>query len=111
MQKRLETVAEFVAIANTDELKPGECKVVEAMGREIALYNVNGVFYATDNSCQHQGGPLGEGDLNGKIVTCPWHAWEYDVTTGENTFNADCKLETLEVEIEGDKIKVRFQDS
>ncbi len=55
-------MAEFITIANQDELKPGECKIVEARGKTLALYNVEGTFYATDNTCLHQGGPLGDGD-------------------------------------------------
>ena len=49
-------------------------------GRVIALFNVDGTFYALDGVCPHQGGPLGQGTLEGCIVTCPWHGWQFDVT-------------------------------
>ena len=55
---------------------------LKAEGIEIALFNVGGMFHAIGNTCCHRGGPLGEGSLDGKIVTCPWHGWEFDVTTG-----------------------------
>jgi nitrite reductase (NADH) small subunit len=71
-------VAEFVTVADLSELKPGECKTVEADGRAIAIFNVAGVVYALENVCLHQGGPLGDGDLDGNVVTCPWHGWQYN---------------------------------
>jgi nitrite reductase/ring-hydroxylating ferredoxin subunit len=76
-------MAEFVKVAKTSDLKPGKAKILKAKGKEIALYNVDGKFYATQNECTHEGGPLGEGDLDGKVVTCPWHASMFDVTTGK----------------------------
>ena len=53
-------------------------------GKEIALFCKGGTFYAIDNLCPHEGGPLGDGELDGAIVTCPWHGWQFDVTTGKN---------------------------
>jgi nitrite reductase/ring-hydroxylating ferredoxin subunit len=55
----------------------------EVGGKSIALFNVDGVFYAIDNTCTHRGGPLSEGVLDGKEVTCPWHGAVFDVTTGQ----------------------------
>jgi nitrite reductase/ring-hydroxylating ferredoxin subunit len=71
-----------VKIATTDEVPPGHGKALWAGGRLIALFNVNGTFYAIDNECPHSGGPLGEGSLKGNVVSCPWHLWQYDVTSG-----------------------------
>ena len=64
------------------DIAPGESTIVEAGEREIAVFNVDGTFYAIENTCCHRGGPLGEGELEGAVVTCPWHGWEFDVTTG-----------------------------
>lgn len=91
-----------------DALRPGECKVVEARKRQIALYNVDGTFYATDNLCLHKGGPLGDGELDGKIVTCPWHRWEFDVTTGENRRDQCTKVECFETQVYGDHVQVKL---
>ena len=96
----------FVKVASLADLKPGKAMTVSVNGVEIALYNVGGKIYATDNTCVHQGGPLGEGVLVGEIVSCPWHMWEYNVRTGENVGNSSIKLTTYPVEIEGDDIKV-----
>lgn len=73
----------FVKIAKSDEIQPGQGKMVEVDGKKIALFNVDGAFYAIDNTCTHRGGPLAEGLLNGNEVTCPWHGAVFDVTTGE----------------------------
>ena len=76
-------MAGFVKLAKTDEVAPGQGKMVEVEGKKIALFNVEGSFYAIDDICTHRGGPLSEGSLEGKQVTCPWHGARYDVTTGE----------------------------
>jgi len=97
---------EFVTVADLSELKPGDCKTVEADGRTIAIFNVAGAVYALDNVCLHQGGPLGDGDLDGDIVTCPWHGWQYNVCTGELCGDAASRVATYAVKIEGSAIKV-----
>ena len=99
-------MAEYVTVAKVSDLAAGSGKVVEVNGQSVALFNVNGSFYAIDNTCRHRGGPLGEGSLEGNVVTCPWHMWEYDVTTGELTANRDVKVASYPVQVEGDEIKV-----
>jgi nitrite reductase/ring-hydroxylating ferredoxin subunit len=74
-------------VAEAGELAEGQGRVVDVEGRTLALFNVAGTFYAMDNACAHRGGPLGEGDLEGCLVICPWHAWRWDVTTGRNANN------------------------
>jgi nitrite reductase/ring-hydroxylating ferredoxin subunit len=96
----------FVKVASTSDLKQGTAMTVAVNGIDIALYNVGGKIYATDNTCLHQGGPLGEGILEGEVVTCPWHMWEYNVCTGEKVGNASIKVTTFPVEVEGTDIKV-----
>ena len=75
-------MAGFVKVAKTNEVAPGQGKMVEVSGKKIALFNVEGSFYAIDDTCTHRGGPLSEGVLEGKQVTCPWHGARFDVTTG-----------------------------
>ncbi|MDR3677057.1 MAG: Rieske 2Fe-2S domain-containing protein [Acidobacteriota bacterium] len=96
----------FVKVANTSDLKPGSAMTVVVNGIDIALYNVGGKIFATDNTCVHQGGPLGEGILDGEVISCPWHMWEYNVCTGEHVQNKSIKLSTYPVEVEGADIKV-----
>ncbi|MGH7820717.1 MAG: Rieske (2Fe-2S) protein [Candidatus Binatia bacterium] len=76
-------MAGFVKVAKTGDLAPGQAKMVEVSGKKIALFNVEGTYYAIDDTCTHRGGPLSGGALAGKKVTCPWHGAVYDVTTGE----------------------------
>lgn len=93
-------------IAEKSDLNPGECKVVEVEGKTLAIFNVDGSFYALDNTCLHRGGPLGEGELDEKIVTCPWHGWRYDVTTGANANNPAVKVACFPVRVEGTSVFV-----
>ena len=80
-------MATFVKVGEVADVPPGSGKCVEVNGRQIALFNVGGTFHAIDNTCLHRGGPLAEGELDGTVVTCPWHGWQYDVTTGQNTMD------------------------
>ena len=75
-------MSNWIRVAAEQELLPGSCGEYIAGQRIIALFNVEGRFYALDGICPHQGGPLGKGSLAGCIVTCPWHGFQFDVTTG-----------------------------
>jgi nitrite reductase/ring-hydroxylating ferredoxin subunit len=96
----------FVKVATLADLQPGTAKTVAVNGDEITLYNVEGKIYATHNTCLHQGGPLGGGILQGEVISCPWHMWEYNVCTGEKIGDGSVKLLTYPVEIDGTDIKV-----
>ena len=78
-------MAEFVKAATTTEIEPGQARLVEVNGKQIALFNVGGQFFALDNACTHRDGPLAEGAVSGSEVTCPWHGATFDVRTGEAT--------------------------
>ncbi len=97
-----------MTIAKVSDISPGSGKVVEAAGLTLAVFNVDGEFYALDNTCLHRGGPLGEGFLEGKVVTCPWHGWEYDVATGENTFDPALKVSPYKLVVKGGEVKVQI---
>ena len=77
----------FLRTARKDEIPAGHIREFAVEGKSIALANVDGTFYAINNTCLHRGGPLGEGTLEGKIVTCPWHGWQFDVTSGKSVQN------------------------
>jgi nitrite reductase/ring-hydroxylating ferredoxin subunit len=96
---------EFVRVAETGEIPPGAIKLVDAGGERIAVANVEGNFFAFSDECTHDGGPLSEGDLEGRIVTCPWHFSRFDVTTGEIVESpAEEVITTYEVKVEGDVV-------
>jgi len=101
-------MAQFVKVASLSQLAAGTGRAVEANGRSIALFNVNGKVYATDNACLHQGGPIGEGMLEEEVVTCPWHMWQYNVRTGESLEDSMLKVETYPVRVSGDDIEVEI---
>ena len=90
-----------------EELKPGQTKRVQVEGEAVAVYNVGGVFYATQDACTHMGGPLSEGDLDEQMIVCPWHASCFDVTNGEVLCGpANQPLRTYQVVVTGDIIRV-----
>ena len=102
-------MAGFVKVAKSDEIQPGLGKMVAVDGKKIALFNVAGAFYAIDDTCTHRGGPLSDGELHGKEVTCPWHGAVLDVTTGQvlrppaprgvSSYNVRVEGADIEVEI------------
>ncbi len=98
----------LMKVAQVSDLPPGEGKVVEVEGQPIALFNVDGIFHAIHNTCLHRGGPLGEGDLEGAVVTCPWHGWQYDVTNGNKVRNPDVKVASFKVQVEGSDVLVEL---
>ncbi len=88
------------------DLPPGALREVERGNDRYALCNVGGEVRALAGDCPHQGGPLGEGALNGELITCPWHMWEFDSRTGVCAFNPGM-IPTFAVKIEnGDIIRV-----
>lgn len=99
-------MAEFVKACKTRDIQAGSGKTVDIKGKPVAVFNVDGNFYAISDTCLHRGGPLGEGELEGKIVTCPWHGWRYDVTTGVNELNPSVVVERYPVKVEGDDLLV-----
>lgn len=99
-------MAEFKKISSVSEIPPGQGKIFELDGNSIAVWNLNGNFFAFQNMCPHRGGPVGEGDVEGTIITCPWHGWSFDIPTGVSTINPAAKLTKYEVKVDGADIKV-----
>ena len=94
----------FVKVAAKSEMSLGSAKKVEVGGKEIALFNIGGSFFAIDDTCSHRGGPLSEGSVEEKVVTCPWHGWQYDVTSGSCLTSPNVSQAKYEVKVEGDDI-------
>ncbi|MCZ6798873.1 MAG: Rieske 2Fe-2S domain-containing protein [Nitrospirae bacterium] len=101
-------MSELTKVANTEDIAPGSGIVAEVNGKELAVFNVDGSFFAIDNTCVHRGGPLGEGDLEGEVVTCPWHGWEYNVKTGVSINNPSATVACFPVTVEGNEVKVQM---
>ena len=96
----------MLKVAKVSDIPAGTGKTVQVNGKQIALFNCDGKFYAMDNTCAHRGGPLGEGTLTGTTVMCPWHGWEYDVTTGVCQLDPAITLQKFDVKVEGDDVLV-----
>ena len=92
-------MSELIKLVSVADLPTGKSAEVVAQGRIFAVYNVDGVFRVLDGICPHAGGPLGKGMLSGKIVTCPWHGWQFDVESGQHCLNATLCQPTYEVEV------------
>jgi len=100
-------MSEFIKVAETSDLPPGRVKVVLVGDRRIALCNVDGQFFATDDLCTHDGGPLGQGELQGDVIECPRHGARFNVRTGKVLALPAVKaLNTYPVEVEGSEIRV-----
>jgi nitrite reductase/ring-hydroxylating ferredoxin subunit len=97
-----------VCIGRVGDVPAGQGQVVDADGRALAVFNVGGTCYAIDNACPHRGGPLGEGDLDGTSVACPWHAWRWDVTTGASVNNPAVRVASFPVTVERDQVFVEL---
>jgi len=110
-------VSTTVTVGWVSEIPPGQRRIIDVDGRSIGVFNVNGRFYALRNTCPHQGAPLCQGALGGtalpsapgeyrwgregEILSCPWHGWEFDVTTGRSIVNPHrTRVRTYEVSVQ-----------
>jgi nitrite reductase/ring-hydroxylating ferredoxin subunit len=97
----------FVTVARVEDVPAGTVRPFKAGDEEIALAHCAGGFYAVQQHCLHLEGPLGEGFLEGCVLTCPWHGWQYDVRTGQNEFDLAIQLRTYDVQVEDGEVRVR----
>jgi nitrite reductase (NADH) small subunit len=95
-------------VAAVSECPPGKSLECVAADRIVALFNVNGEFFALDGICPHQGGPLGKGWLDGCIITCPWHGWQFDVVTGQHQTSQSLVHPRFETKVVDDAVWVQI---
>ncbi|MDF2962936.1 MAG: Rieske 2Fe-2S protein [Paenibacillus sp.] len=108
---------ERYVVCKMTEMQPGQREIVRVDGKSIGVFNANGNYYALRNNCPHQGAPLCVGRLTGttlpsapgtynygregEILACPWHGWEFDITTGKSLFNPHkCLVKMYDVAVE-----------
>ena len=102
-------MAGFVRVATIEEFGEHPVKLIEANGEKVALFRLGADFYALSNTCLHRGGPLGQGFVEGSTVTCPWHNWTWDVTTGANVVNGDLKVACYATRVEDGQVLVEAE--
>lgn len=95
-------------VAAVGDVPAGEGRVMEVGGHTLAVFNIDGAFYCIDNACTHRGGPLGEGDLEGTVVVCPWHAWRWDVTSGANVNNPAVRVACFPARVQDGAVFVQL---
>jgi nitrite reductase (NADH) small subunit len=97
-------MAEKVEVAKTSEISPSERRFYEVKGKEIAIINVDGEYYAIENFCPHMGGPVGRGPLSvsdeEKVIMCPFHEWRFDLETGDVVFPSKKRVQKYEVKVD-----------
>lgn len=105
---RIDFMPHWIPIAKAADLPAGSSGEFVAGDRMVALFNVAGEFYALDGICPHQGGPLGKGMLAGCIVTCPWHGFQFDVTTGQHQTSKSLVHPKFAVKVENGEVFVEI---
>ena len=94
-------VPPFVRLRGAAEMPAGTSRAVRAGDYDLALFNVRGEFYALENSCPHQGGPIADGWLEDAVIVCPWHGWCFDVRTGKMTLGEYARVPRFRVQQDG----------
>ena len=102
-------MTQFVSVAKVAEIPERSAKCIEIAGRRIALFNLNGEFYALADDCTHEGGPLSEGEIRGGEVECPLHGARFDIKSGKVTLDpADEDVARYNVRVTGEDIEVEI---
>jgi nitrite reductase/ring-hydroxylating ferredoxin subunit len=100
-------MSEFVTVAKVGAIPEGRGETYTVNGRLVAVFNTGDGYHAIDDLCPHMGASLGAGQVHQGVVTCPWHAWRFNVCTGAWCDNPKVKTDRFEVRVEGDEIQVR----
>jgi nitrite reductase/ring-hydroxylating ferredoxin subunit len=101
----------FVRVADVKDIPVSEALVIEEQGHSIAIFNVSGNLHAMNNICPHQGGPLGEGIMDGHNIICPLHGWQFDCRNGEAVGDGHgVSVQVYQVKTEGNDILVEIPD-
>jgi nitrite reductase/ring-hydroxylating ferredoxin subunit len=98
----------YEVVLHKDALEKGRIIEIIIAGKAIAVANVEGSFYAINNACPHAEGPLGEGGMDGTLVTCPYHGWQFDVTDGSCKTNPYSKVQTYPVQVVDSAVCVKL---
>jgi nitrite reductase (NADH) small subunit len=101
----------LIQVGGLNEVPPGSVREVSHGDRTFALCNLDGKLYCLDGVCPHAGGPLGEGILQGEMLVCPWHGWEFSCVTGANDADEDLTVDQFPVTVENGRIFIDVPES
>ena len=99
-----------MTVGRVGDFTPGQGRMVDVRGRHVALFRLGDEFFALDNMCLHRGGPLCDGQIDGTVVTCPWHGWSYEIPTGTMVQDPRVGVSKHEVRLAGGEVSVRLTD-
>lgn len=103
-------MSDWTRVAKLEDVPEDSGMEAIARGRVVALFRVGGEMFAMDGVCPHAGGPIAEGSLDGCIVTCPWHGWQFDVTSGQHTLSPTLHHTTYATRVEDGWVEVRLDE-
>lgn len=103
-------MSEFENVGATGDFDQGVGKAVVVGGRMVAVFHVGDEWFAIDDLCPHMGAPLSEGYVEGKCVTCPWHAWHFSFESGQLDGDSKIAVDTYQIKVENDQVWVKLDD-
>lgn len=103
-------MSEFVSVGRVSDFVPSQGRMVVVSGRHVALFRLDDGFFAIDNLCLHQAGPLCEGEIDGGVVTCPWHGWSYEIRSGTLVQDPRVGVSKHITRVVGDEVQVQLTD-
>ena len=103
-------MSDWVTVGRVADFIPGAGRMVVVNGRHVALFRLDDGFFAIDNLCLHQAGPLCEGEIERGVVTCPWHGWSYEIRSGTLVQDPRVGVSKHNTRIVGDDVQVRLTD-
>lgn len=104
-------MSDFVTVAKVGAIPVGQGGTFAVGKQLVAVFNIDGEYYAIDDLCPHMGASLGAGQLDEeRAVTCPWHAWRFDVCDGTWRDNPRLKIASYPTRVQGDEIQVQLVD-
>jgi nitrite reductase (NADH) small subunit/3-phenylpropionate/trans-cinnamate dioxygenase ferredoxin subunit len=99
--------SEFVTVAKVGNIDVDTAAAFPVNGKMIAVFHIDGAYYALNDFCPHMGSPLSDGHIEDGIVSCAWHAWRFKICDGTWCDNPKIKTDSYEVRVQGDEIQVR----
>lgn len=105
------TMSEYIDAIGTEQIPEGDCAAVTIEGREIVVIHASDAFHAIDDECPHQGAALSDGVVDGGLIICPLHYWEFEYETGACLEEPDCPVARHECKVENGRVLIKLADN